>query len=451
VALGGLLTLSAAPSSSAAVAVTNFGFEGFAYGSMVKSGVTGLESAKSAHSWINCTRLVGRHAENAVADINLPDDQNPMITIEGVHSENDTWRDKAKSITGGMTSTNAIAKVRLGDSTTPRLTLNGLRSTSKVWWSSADRKFHTSNKLTSGSLSLVNLPDDIPPELAGPLNDLLDGLNGGINDVVDALQENNDAIIIPGLGVVRLAEFDRQVRKPGYAVAGSAILKIKLYGPDGVQGGTDNSDVRIGRSWAKMTKDVPSGVMNGDAYGATASVIAGALKVGKLGVQPLPCNGTDGAVLAAPVAGLNLLAQDQIIATGVQGRASGLQKDSGAAWAWTEGSVTNFTLGPLEIRGIVGRANVAQNKLGDITARDIKGSSIGEILVDGESQGSFDPSTAGQIPPLEIPGVAKIEFFQKDKTSRGMRTSAVVISLLDNTPGVTEVRLGNANVQIKKY
>ena len=48
------------------------------------------------------------------------------------------------------------------------------------------------------------------------------------------------------------------------------------------------------------------------------------------------------------------------------------------------------------------------------------------------------------------PGVAKIEFFVKDKTKRGMQVSAVVITLVDGTPGVSTVRLGNASVHLKR-
>ena len=141
----------------------------------------------------------------------------------------------------------------------------------------------------------------------------------------------------------------------------------------------------------------------------------------------------------------------QLVASGLRGRSFGEQSDSGAASAWTEGSVANLKLGPLTIKGIVGRANVAQNKSGEITKNNIKGSSIAEIVVDGESQGGFGPGEAGQIPVDEIPGVAKIQLFVKDKTNRGMRVSAVVITMLPDTPGLSVVRLGNAAAHIKRY
>jgi hypothetical protein len=293
--------------------------------------------------------------------------------------------------------------------------------------------------------------DGVADPGSGPLGDLFDALGDGGDQVLQALEQNGTTVI-PGLGEVRLG-YDRHKERAGVAAASSFVLRVLLYGSDGVKGGQDTAAdtlVAIGRSWARINKGLPAAVMTGQGYGAEGEAAQGVVSVGRLGAQPLPCQGTGGRVLSAPTAGLDLAGTDQLVADGLTGRVWGVQRKSGVARAWTEGSVSDLTLGTLEIRGIVGRVNVEQNRSGKVVRRDIKGSSVGEILVDGESQGSFDPSTAGQIPPLEVPGVASIRFFVRDKTKRGMRVSAVVIELLDGTPGASTIRLGNARATLKR-
>ncbi len=448
VALGGLITLSAAPSVSAALVESDYGFQSTAYGTRVLSKGSGLESGRSAFSWISCTRLLGRTAGNHVANVDLPADS-PTIHVAGVDSENSTYRDKSEGIDAAVRSSNTIAEVTLGGGGTPVLSLEGLTSTSTAWSTTAG-KLKSVNDVTLGEISLTGITD---PGDDSPLGDLFDALNGGLDQVLQALVDNGGSIEIPGLGVVSIG-YNRHSEHKNFAVAASFVLRVLLYGSDSAAGGTGTAGdtlVGIGHSRARINKDLPAAVMSGTGYGANAELLDGVVSVGRLGEQPVPCRGTDGHVLSAPTAGLDFASAGQLVASGVTGRAWGEQKESGVAKVWTEGSVANLQLGPLEIRGIVGRANLGQNKDGKLVRQDIDGSTIGKILVDGESQGSFDPETAGQIPPIEIPGVAKIRFFVKDKTKRGLSVSTVVITMLEDTPGVSEVRLGNASAHLKKY
>ena len=425
---------------------TDYGFQATAYGTRVQSDVAALDSTRLPFSYLSCTRLAGRKDSRSLASVQLPAND-PYIDVQTVDSHTRSYRDKAHGVDAAITGITNIGKVKLGNSSTPQLTINNLR-TQSIAWATNRGKLKTSNEISSGNISLANLPSDVPPELQA----LIDAANGGINDVLQALEDNGGAIEIPGLGMVSLG-FDRQVTKKNWAAASSFVLRVNLYGPDGVQGGGDDSLVGIGRSWARINRDLPAGVMGGFGFGANAQLLDGVVKEGRLGEQPLRCRGTDGKVRVGPVAGIDLGGAGQIQTSGLQGRAFGVQHDSGRARAWTEGSVADVNLGggSLEIKGIVGRANVKQNKAGKIVKRNIKGSTIGEIIVNGESQGSFDPATAGQIPPLEVPGVAKIEFFKKQRTKRGMRVSAVVITLADGSPGLSVIRLGNAQLHIKRY
>ena len=454
VALSGAVLLApaqAAPTQAAleqapALQETDYGYQSTAYGTRVESEVAGLESGSTAFSYLSCTRLAGRHDDDSLADVSLPADDS-YIKVESIDSDTRTFRAKAEGIDGAITSFNRIAKVRLGNSSTPRLLINGLQTRSTAW-ATLSGKLRTSNEITSGGIAIEGLTEE--PGTGTPLDDLLEAVNGGINEVLAALIANGGEIEIPGLGLVRVG-FDRQVVKPRFAAASSKVLVVTLYGPNQAAGGGDDSAVTIGRTWTRINRDIPAGVMHGVAFGANARLVDGVAQVGRLGEQPLPCNGTEGEVYKSPLAGIDFASAGQLVASGLQGRSFGEQLDSGKASAWTEGSVANLQLGPLELRGIVGRANVAQSKSGKIVANNIKGSSIGEIIVDGESQGGLDPKTAGQAPPIEIPGVAKIEFFVKKKTNRGMKTTAVVITMLPGTPGLSEVRLGTAQVHINRY
>lgn len=437
---------SAAQQQAPALQETDYGYESTAYGTRVTSEVAGLDSTRSAFSYLSCTRLAGRKDAETLASVELPSDD-PYIKVEGIESDTRTFTAKADDIAGGVTSSNRITKVRLGNSSTPRLIINGLRTRSTAWATVAG-KLKTSNEISSSDIAIEGITEE--PGTGTPLDDLLDAVDGGIDEVVQALVDNGGAIEIPGLGLVSFG-FDRQVTKRRFAAASSFVLRVNLYGPDQAAGGGDDSLVGIGRSWARINRDLPAGVMQGVGYGINAQLLEGIVQVGKLGEQPLPCNGTEGETYTAPTAGIDFASAGQLVASGLQGRSFGEQGDSGKARAWTEGSVANLQLGPLELRGIVGRANVAQDKSGRIVRNDIKGSSIGEIIVDGESQGALDPSTAGQAPPIEIPGVAKIEFFVKDRTNRGIKVSAVVITMLPDTPGLSVVRLGNAAAHIKRY
>lgn len=425
---------------------TDYGFQSTAYGTRVESQVAGLESASTAFSYLSCTRIAGRHDDDSAADVSLPADD-PYIKVESIDSDTRTFRAKADNIDAAVTSTNRIAKVRLGNSTTPRLIINGLQTRSTAW-ATLGGKLKSANEITSGGIAIEGVTEE--PGTGTPLDDLIDAANGGINQVLAALIENGNEIEIPGLGVVRVG-FDRHVVKKRFAAASSKVLVVTLYGPDQLAGGGDDSAVTIGRSWTRINRDLPAGVMHGVAFGANAKLVGGIATVGRLGEQPLPCNGTEGKVYTSPIAGIDAGGAGQLVASGLQGKSFGEQFESGKAKAWTEGSVANFKLGPLELRGIVGKANVAQNKSGKIVRNNIKGSSIGEILVDGESQGALDPATVGQAPPIEIPGVAKIEFFVKDKSKRGIKTSAVVITMLPDTPGLTVIKLGTAQVHINRY
>ena len=78
----------------------------------------------------------------------------------------------------------------------------------------------------------------------------------------------------------------------------------------------DDSLVGIGRSWARINRDLPGALMGGYGYGADTVLLDGVVKVGRLGAQPLPCNGTEGEIYTAPTAAIDFASAGQLVASG---------------------------------------------------------------------------------------------------------------------------------------
>jgi len=438
----GAAGLVASP-AQAALTETEYGLQGTAYGTRVLSGTVGLDSGRSAFSYISCTRLAGRSDAESAVSVAVPADD-PYVTLDAVQSRTRTFSDKANDIAAAVEGENTIGEVRLGNSTTPQLTISGLKSTSTAWATNSG-KLKTANKMSSVTMGL-KLPSGTP--VSGPLQQLVDAATLGINQVIALLLENAEGIEVPGLGKVSVG-FDRQVQGRYQAQASSFVLRVDLYGLDRTAGTDDDTMVGIGRSWARIYKDIPAAIMDGVGYGSDVELLDGLLRVGRLGEQPLACRGTNGTVDRTATAALDPLRAGALELGVLTGRAFGEQSRTGVARAWTEGSVASLKLGPLKITGITGRANVAQDRFHRITRKDIKGSSLGKLVYNGKSYGEITPATVGRIPRLAIDGVARIEFFKRSSTSRGTKVSAVVITLLEQTAGESKVRLGNAEVALK--
>jgi hypothetical protein len=190
-----------------------------------------------------------------------------------------------------------------------------------------------------------------------------------------------------------------------------------------------------------MLRDLPAGVMQGYGYGLDASAVDGLLKIGETGIEPLPCQGTGGKTLTSfntkPAADL---LQGMLSVGTMKGLVNGLQNRDGSGYAWTSGEVTRAVIGTgdqrVELNGIVGRANVKKSKSGK-WVRSTKGTGIGSITIGGETFGS------DQLPsePIAVPGLGTIEFNVTKMTKRGVRVTAVRVTL---DAAKTVINLGNA-------
>jgi len=452
VALSGAVAVTASPASAKTV-VTDYGFHSFAYGTRVKSNTVALNTGRSAHAWIACTRYAGLNgsnrpnAANFLTEAATPQD-NPFIKLGAMQTANRTFRNQAQHLLG-TTSVSKLASVTLsgpaqGDLPAPVFRLEGLVSKSVV---TAKRGvFDARTNLTSGKLTL-DLPS-VDPNVDGPLGDLIDALSGGIGTVIDTVsQAQGQEIEIPGLGVVRPGYEHTKITK-NQAVASAHALLVTLYGQDGTRGTDDDSTISIGRSRAGMLRDLPSGVMNGYGYGLDVSAADGLLKIGETGIEPLPCQGTDGKTRTSSAKPADDLLGGALSVGAIKGLVNGLQRRDGSGYAWTKGEVSRVVVGSgdqmVQIEGIVGQANVKKTKSGKFV-RSIDGTGIGSLTIGGQSHG------ADQLPsdPIEIPGLGKIEFGVKNMTKRGVKVTAVRITLIPGDALPTVINLGNARAFLK--
>lgn len=430
VALAGTVVLTAPP-AEAKVSVTDYGFRTTAFGTRVRGEGVGVYSGRTAYAYIACTRLAGlnksntRSAHETGAEVRLPA-QSPIVYVGAAVSESSTFR---KDGGVGSRSTNAISTVNLGP-----IAIKGLRTEAQAWADGRGR-LHASST-ASGAVTLT-------AETGTPL----DGVLGEIAKPLSTLLENipADGLEIPGLGRITVNASGKRVTRR-LAAATARSLRVELASPA-------DTTITIGRSNARIVKDLPSGVFRGNGWGAEMpSALGGVLATGRIANSPLPCQGTGGDVREAHAAQLDPGNTGQLRIGALTGRAYGVQHRDGSAEAWTEGRVAGLKLGPLELTGIVGRANVRQTRSGKIRS-DIHGSSIGTMYVDGAKQGELpDPGQTicvgqGDQCPL------KVTFFDKQTYDRGVQVTAVKIQVLDleGVPAGTVIMLGNAVAKVHRH
>ena len=441
VALTGAMILSAAP-AQAKLSETDFGFQSTAFGTRVKGPTVGLSSGRTAYSYIGCTRLAGISRDigaDDLAKVNIED----SIQVAAIDSRNRTYRQPRKGISG-VVGINTIGEVALGPETGPRLVINGLTTRAQAWHQKG-AGFKTSTSLDFADIKL-QLTEE--PETGTPLDDLLDAIEQGRDQLVLQVLENAGEVEIPGLGTVSIG-WEKHFKRKTFAYASAYALRVQLAGQDTVVGTADDIDVQLGRAWARINANLPAGVFQGLGYGLQADVAQRRIQSGRLNAQPLPCAGTNGQVRSSAPADVDLGEAGALELTTLSGRSFGVQRKDGRAHAWTEGRVARIRLGGaegVEIRGILGRANIRQSRTGKVFASS-RGTTPGCIFANGECQGI--PSDGQEI-ALPDGSVALIEVNKVSQGKRGIRVTALEITLGAGSELESVVRLGNAHVRIRR-
>ncbi len=440
VAVAGAVVISS-PQANAALKETKYVFYTYAFGTGANVDIAGLNSGPLANSFIGCTRYAGKVRENKVSSLNLP---GSLAGLGAVTSESRTFKRANGEV--GTVSKNTVANVRVGAPNTPNLVIKGLETLSEAYVDK-NGKFHTR---TSFTLADITANTGVPA-----VDDLLNKAGVGIGDLFKVIKlSENGTLAIPGVGQIMLGHKGSAIGKDTARSEGTA-LRVRVFGADGKLGGSDDINLVVGRSYARVQKNVPVAVMGGRAYAAEAKVLGDLVGVGYLAMQPLPCPGTNGKVVTNSTAGAPNLAKLGLLDIGVSsGSVYGVQNKNGTAKAWTQGKVAGVGLGTpgtssyLEIKGIVGRATLTKSASGKIT-KSKAGTKLASITVGGKE---YDINLGDKI---EIPGVAVIRFgVVENKNKRSMKVTAVQIKVLEKLQadtGVATINLGVAETRLKRY
>jgi len=408
--------------------VTDYGFGGRGFGTELRGGPVGVSSGRTAQAMLGCTRMTGEKRNNTAAAV----DTGQGLYTGAINSTTQSYKTKKKF---GERSTNRIAEVVIGDRNGVNITIEGLRTTSNASVNRRTGKLAAASTFASTDISANTGQEEI--------DDLLGGVGAGIGDLLDLIRDNGP-IELPGLATIKLGSKNNIVRK-NVAIAQASALRVILHGPDTKAGTRDDILAIIGKSRSTVRRGVTAGVFNGGAVPAKAQALGDLVKVGRLIQRPLPCEGTGGKPRTTSAAGGDLFQADALGLGAVEATSWGVQRANRSAKAWTRSRVAGLDLGgALRVNGIVGRALVTTNRQGKVTARSIKGSTIGSLVINGEAHAIPDPGQA-----IEVPGVAKLQFFVKDRSKRGIKVTALRVSLLDGTGAVVD--LGTARTAIKRH
>jgi hypothetical protein len=449
-ALTGALAMGSVTTADAAVVYADYGFEGSAFGTYISTGPVGVQSSRTAHSFIGCTRRIGVNVERHVAAAETPGVPK-VLNIGAVDSFSRSYK-KANG-TVGTRSQSVVAGVRLGDPNGLNIGITALKTRTDAFATKAG-KFGTAASFDSVDISAnTGIPE---------IDTTLNAAGATLSDLITLITDSaNDVLTIPGLGEIKLGG-TRHRKFYNFAEANAVALNVQLYGANAVKGGGDDVIVRVGRARSRITRNLTSGVFRGFAQPATVKLLDGLLRVGPLGEQRLACRGTNGEVRSNAVAGVDLLQANQLKIGAVKGSAFGEQYDNGSARAWTRSTIAGIELGSgstsIKIEGITGRANVTKWRSGTVT-RGIGGSKVAEIFIGGTKVPLPALGTGCATDPqsrcLEVAGVAKIEFMVVAKpTRRDIKVTAVRITLLGDAAtetGVAVINLGVAKAGIKDF
>lgn len=320
---GSAVADEAAPAAKAKNNISNFGMTGLAYGTKVVIGGADVKSLKDAKLVQACTRSVGksRTAFSNVSTAALPI-PNDLIRISPSTSSTETYTDGAIT---GVRSINTIADIAIGGEVIentlelPTIKLKGLTSVADSFHdpNASGKKYGTNESFSFEGLT-IDLPDNLLPEEVeeildgtglGILFDILDVVEeealdpvlAGVSDLVNALLEITDelgldGLEIPGLGKISLGNSGHRV-KSDWAQSRANALTIAV---DPSEEGNDSlTELRLGYAQARIGGPARSSVFRSSIMGLDLNVLAlpgtdAILRLGGLGTQAIPCEGSDG-------------------------------------------------------------------------------------------------------------------------------------------------------------
>lgn len=393
------------PASPAAAAngkphPTPFALSAFGIGTAVKGGEVPATSGKTAYRIIGCTNRAPVKRTNHVAEADVPG----LGTVSGVKTK--VWT-TAKNGVVASNSVHAVSEVLIGEgSGQGEVAITGIRSATRAWRD--DKGFNSSWDTRIGSI--VYTPVEGGPEVLMP-------------------PKMGETLEIPGLANIKLGSHARK-RSDSGARAYATTIKIEVI--------PSNTTARIAHTSAKIGGGIKSALFRGNSNATRMQALDGNMTSGPNPHLPMPCQGTDGEVQTNNLAELNL--GDQVVVSGAN-TSQRSDQTMGKAWGYEKSSVAELNLGggQLVVQGVVAKANVTRK--GKSVTSNVRGTTVGSIIADGEPQAIPDPGES-----LEIPGVATIQTRVVDKSKNGIAVTSVRVTLLDGTGAV--INLGQAELKV---
>lgn len=425
-------TLTAAPATAAPDRVSDHAFSGRAFGSFAKAESLAVGSAPTAPTRLGCTRRTDRARQNAVTTAG--GQPGSALQVSGVRNQTASFRTRRQD---GTRSVSTVAEAVLGRQDGPHLVLRQLRTTATAY--AHRRTGRLGARVSARSAELV-------AHTGTPVDLLLNRADDGFTVLQDLIADAGGTLVVPGLGELRTGEQVTRTRRLRATARGS-VLRALLYGEDGRRGGKDDVTAVLAGSRAVVHDEVRSGVFRGGSVPVQAVTAGGLLSVGRVVDLPLPCPGTRGTVRRAGASSLDLGDAGLVDVADLRGRVFGTETRRSAARAWTSSSVAAVTLGggEVEVSGLTGRVNVRTDRKGRLAGTTFRGSRVGRLVIGGEQQPAPSP---GDV--IEVPGVGTLEFFVRDRRTRGASVTALRVTLLPGTPGESVVDLGQARAFIDR-
>lgn len=425
---------SSAPSPAARTGVaTDYGFAGRAYGSVAKASPMAAGSAPSAPTFLACTTRAGVARDNFVASTG----GGAGSALEVTRAANSTRSYRSRNQMGTR-SVSRVADAVLGTPDGAHITLEGVRTVAKAYVQRRTGRLRASATTTA---------DRVEGHTGTPLDRVLAeaGSGAGLDALLEAVADAGGTLLVPGLGELQAGEGVTRSRRTK-AVARVSALKAKLYGEDGLPGGGDDVRAVVARSRAVVYDKVTGGVFRGRSIPLESRVGGGLLEVGRVVDKPMPCPGTGGKVQQLAASGLDLGRADLIEVATLRARVHGVQ-DGRSARGWSDATVSSVELGGGEVRitGLTGRVNVRTDARGSVVRNDIRGSRVGSLVIGGERQRAPRP---GDV--IEVPDLATLEFFLRERGARGADVVALRVTLLPGTPGESVIDLGHARTYLTR-
>lgn len=388
-------TTSSAPTVAEKSARTPFVFKGNGFGTEVEGGQLPADSSRVALSSMACTSIAGRKNRNFVEESELPG----LGTVRGVFSR---VVSKQKGGTTFQKSKHKVAEVVLGDTERGRLSLSGVVSTTTASFS-AEEGWQASADTTIAGITFTP-PGGDPQTLPIP--------------------SPGQSIPVPGLATITLG---RMIEKPEPAKKRSRAYAVGVV-VDMIPSGTT---VKLARSMSKLEKGFKTGIFGGSAIPVKANVLGELAEVGRVVRMTMPCLGTDGELLEADAADVNL--GDQIVVQAASARQKGEQTRKKAVGTEVA-RIASLDLGggSLVLDAIESRAKVT--RLANGRLKRSASAKVGSI-----TGGDGDPQSLEDLDGLEIPNLLRIETGLRKKIKDGIRIIGLRITLLDGTGAVIDL------------